>query len=199
MESGSTLRSMTLPATMRAGRRWTERRLVAAARRGDPDAREAIVRDHWHETHRAAFLVLGDHAGAEDVAQEALLAALRSLGRFDGRSSLQRWIHRIAINRALDRIRAERARPRAEVGTDPERIAADPPPTQPTDIAEALADLSPDDRALVVLRYVLGHRAAEIAEELGVPPATVRSRLHRARVELRRLLGQDHQEGGPDG
>lgn len=166
-----------------------ERKLLKAARAGEPEALEAIVRLHWRETHRAVFLLLGDEARSEDVTQEAMLSALRSLDSFDGRGSLRGWIHRIAVNRALDLARAEGARPQIQSGADPDRLAASGPEAGlPEAVAAALMTLDPQERVLIVLRHALGYRATEVGALLGVPAATVRSRLHRALDQVRRKL-----------
>src|SRR4051794_9072998 len=94
----------------RRNSRLAERRLLAAARRGDTAAQEELFNRHWRPMYRAAFLVVQDVAAAEDVAQEAFLAAIRSLDRFDLRRPLGPWLHRIVVNRAIDVVRARELR-----------------------------------------------------------------------------------------
>lgn len=169
------------------GEREREARLIKAARKGDPNAIERLIRAHWDGAHRIGWLILGDAGAAEDVAQETMLAVTSSLGRFDGRCPLAAYVHRVASNRALDALRAKAARPPEvdEVAVE----AADSAPDPLSDsLQAALGRLEPDDRAAVVLRYLLGYRAAEIGEMLGKPEATVRTRLHRARLLLRSEL-----------
>src|SRR5581483_12515481 len=79
-----------------------ERALVRAAQRGSADAMERLYRAHWPRAYRAAYLVVHDAAGAEDIAQEAFLAAIRALDRFDRRRPFGPWLHRIVVNRAID-------------------------------------------------------------------------------------------------
>jgi RNA polymerase sigma-70 factor, ECF subfamily len=163
--------------------------LVRQARDGSADAAEALVRRHWDAAHRAAFLIVHDAAAAEDIAQESLLAALRALPGFDHRRPLRPWLHRIVANRSLDWLRA-RGR-RAEVaGEGPEPAAAAADGLSP-DVVRALAALDDQDRAVVVLRHLLGYQGAEIARMLGLPPATVRTRLARALERLRLILEED--------
>jgi len=76
--------------------------LVRAAQRGSEEAVEALFRRHWRRAHRAAFLIIRDAAAAEDIAQEAFLAAMRALDRFDRRRPFRPWLHRIVVNRAID-------------------------------------------------------------------------------------------------
>ena len=90
--------------------------LVRAAQRGSEDAVAELFARHWDDARRAALLVTGDRAAAEDIAQEAFLAALRALPRFDLRRPLRPWLHRIVVNRAIDFARARALR--AEVGAD---------------------------------------------------------------------------------
>ena len=88
---------------------------MRAAQAGSASAIEALYRGHWPRAYRAAYLVVHDAAGAEDIAQEAFLAAVRSLDRFDRRRPFGPWLHRIVVNRAIDwaRARTLRARGRA--------------------------------------------------------------------------------------
>src|SRR4249919_153941 len=87
-----------------------ERSLVEAAQRGSEAAVEELFRLHWPHTHRAAYLIVRDAAAAEDIAQEAFLSALSSLDRFDRRRPFAPWLHRIAVNRAIDWSRARSVR-----------------------------------------------------------------------------------------
>src|SRR4051794_28131853 len=87
----------------------SERTLIAAAREGSEDAVEELFRRFWPDLHRAAFLIVRDAAAAEDIAQEAFLAAVAALDRFDRRRPLGPWLHRIAANRAIDWSRARSA------------------------------------------------------------------------------------------
>src|SRR4051812_43876373 len=88
----------------------SERDLVRAAQRGSEAAVEELFRRHWAHTHRAAYLVVRDSAAAEDIAQEAFLSAVAAIDRFDRRRRFAPWLHRIAVNRAIDWSRARAAR-----------------------------------------------------------------------------------------
>jgi RNA polymerase sigma-70 factor (ECF subfamily) len=160
---------------MAAGR--DERALVRAAQRGSASGIEALFRLHWARAHRAAFLVVHDAAAAEDIAQEAFLAAVRNLDRFDRRRPFGPWLHRIVVNRAIDWARARQLRAETEL-LDVVAAAPEPEPVDGSLLA-ALAALPPDHRAVIVLRHLLEYTPGEIAELLGIPRGTVNSRLRR--------------------
>jgi RNA polymerase sigma-70 factor (ECF subfamily) len=177
--------------------RLAERKLLRAAQRGDTDAQEELFRRHWRPMYRAAYLVVQDTAAAEDVAQEAFLAAIRALDRFDLRRPLGPWLHRIAVNRAIDLVRARQLR--REVGGEAvdesahdegrDSSAGSPAAHEAalTDqVAAALGELPIEQRAVVVMRYLLEYTPGEIARALGLPRGTVNSRLRRG---LDRLAG----------
>ena len=154
---------------------------------------EALFRVHWPPAHRAAFLIVRDAAAAEDIAQEAFLAAIRALDRFDRRRPFGPWLHRIVVNRAIDWTRARALR--REVG---EPVESEAPPQRDVawsdTIVAALAVLDADQRAAVVLRHLLEYTPGEIAELLEVPRGTVNSRLRRALDRLATELADE--EGG---
>jgi RNA polymerase sigma-70 factor, ECF subfamily len=153
--------------------------LVRAAQRGSEEAVEAIFRRHWRHAHRAAYLIVRDADAAEDVAQEAFLAALRALDRFDRRRPFRPWLHRIVVNRAIDHARARALR--REVGEEAagEAAAAEAEGGLDPDLSAALAELDPEQRAAIVLRYLLEYTPGEIARMLDLPRGTVNSRLRR--------------------
>src|ERR687892_2422983 len=92
-----------------------ERAHVRGAQRGSVADLEALFRTHWSRAFRAAYLVTHDAAAAEDIAQEAFLAAVRSLHRFDRRRPFGPWLHRIVVNRAIDYARARELRAETEL------------------------------------------------------------------------------------
>ena len=106
-----------------------ERAWVRGAQAGSVADLEQLYRAHWSRAHRAAFLVVGDAAAAEDIAQEGFLAAVRALDRFDRRRPFGPWLHRIVVNRAIDWARARRLRAEVELG---DTAAAAVPPSRPT-------------------------------------------------------------------
>lgn len=159
---------------------------------GSVQGREAeeLVRRHWDAAYRAAYLVVQDSAAAEDIAQEAMLAAIRQIDRFDEHRPFEPWLHRIVVNRSVDWVRARKRR--GEVGDQGVAEIEDPGAANgdrlPDDLVAALVTLDPEDRAVVVLRHLFGYDSTEIARMLGVPPGTVRTRLRRALHRLRPLL-----------
>src|SRR3954467_5945448 len=106
---------VALPGVSRARRPASERALVRAAQNGSSTAMEELFRLHWPRAHRAAFLVVHESAAAEDIAQEAFLAAIRNLDRFDRRRPFGTWLHRIVVNRAIDWTRARQLRAETEL------------------------------------------------------------------------------------
>jgi RNA polymerase sigma-70 factor (ECF subfamily) len=173
-----------------AGSGGDERAWVRGAQAGSVSDLEALFKAHWPRAYRAAFLVVHDAAAAEDIAQEAFLAAVRALDRFDRRRPFGPWLHRIVVNRAIDWARARSLR--AEVPED--RLAeagAENPSARPYSegVAAGLAGLGPEHRAVIVLRYLLDYTPGEIADLLEVPRGTVNSRLRRGLDNLAEVLG----------
>ena len=161
-----------------------ERARIRGAQRGSVSDFEALFREHWPRAYRAAYLVVHDAAAAEDIAQESFLAAVRALDRFDFRRPFGPWVHRIAVNRAIDWARARALR--AE--TAEQDLPAPDPPELDDRMLPALASLDPDHRAVIVLRYLLEYTPGEIAELLEVPRGTVNSRLRRGLDKLKERL-----------
>ena len=178
-----------------------DRRLVDAARRGDRRALEDLLRRHHPRLHAVCRRLLDDESDAADAAQEALIAVASGLERFDGRSRFSTWAYRIAVNACLDELRRRRRRPAAGTGEDLDALAAASPSVDAVadrlDVGAALARLGPEFRAAVVLRDLCGLDYAEIADVLGVPPGTVRSRISRGRAALVPLLGEVAPGGNP--
>jgi RNA polymerase sigma-70 factor (ECF subfamily) len=179
-----------------AGLGRSERARVRGAQAGSVSDLEALFRAHWGRAFRAAYLVTHDAGAAEDIAQEAFLAAVRALDRFDRRRPFGPWLHRIVVNRAIDWTRTRALR--REVSADAEPGGArgagadqDPPrPELSDEIVGALAGLSPEHRAVIVMRYLLGYTPGEIAGALELPRGTVNSRLRRGLDHLAAALGE---------
>lgn len=136
----------------------------------------------------------GNDHDAADATQEALVAIVRGLPRFDGRSAFSTWVHRVATNACLDEMRRRKRRPVAaddmagDESVPHDRGVADEVAGR-IDIDRALRRLPDDFRAAVVLRDLSGLDYAEIAEVLGIPAGTVKSRIARGRAMLADLLG----------
>ena len=154
---------------------------MRGAQAGHASDVEALFRAYWPPAYRAAFLVVHDAAAAEDIAQEAFLAAIRALDRFDRRRPFGPWLHRIVVNRAIDWSRRRTFRGEVELH---EGSAEQRAPDVGPDAVEALRRLSPEHRAVIVLRYLLGYTPGEISRLLDIPRGTVNSRLRRGLDQL---------------
>jgi RNA polymerase sigma-70 factor (ECF subfamily) len=187
----------TVGLALPTGREPGDAALVREAQRGSSDALETLFRRHWRRAHRAAYLVVGDSAAAEDVAQEAFLAAIRALDRFDHTRPFAPWLHRITVNRAIDHARARGLRRERELAAP----VADPERGQPAarelsdELLAALAELPVEHRAVVVLRHLLEYTPGEIGRILDLPRGTVNSRLRRALDRLRPLFDDEDDDG----
>ncbi|MDQ1480437.1 MAG: eukaryotic-like serine/threonine-protein kinase [Actinomycetota bacterium] len=178
--------------------------LAAAAAKGDRAALESLLRRHASLVNAVCRRVLGHPEDALDAAQEALLAIARKIHTFDGRSRFSTWCYRVATNAALDEARRRGRRPVA-VEFLPEPRAGgqsiDDLVADQLDVDAALRHLSPDHRAAVALRDLVGLDYAEIGEVLGIPPGTVRSRIARGRAALADHLAErdgGNQTGGSE-
>ena len=173
---------------------------------------ERLLAKHYDRVHAVCRRITGNEADAADAAQEALIAIVRGLPRFDGRSSFGTWVYRIATNASLDELRRRRRRPLL-AHADPDAHAhGDDEPAEPRaelsghGVADRLADrlaleaalgsLAEEFRVAVVLRDVADLDYAEIAEVLDVPVGTVKSRIARGRAQLATILGQEIGHAG---
>jgi RNA polymerase sigma-70 factor (ECF subfamily) len=161
-----------------------ERDLVIAARNGSSRALETIFDRYWTIVWRAAYAVTHRRELADDAAQDAFVSAGAALHRFDETRPLGPWLARIAVNRAIDLVRAEKHdEPLAEDVVSPSGEAA-----TNHDLHAAVAALQRDRRAVVVLHFLLGFTLDETAEILEIPPGTAASRLSRALGDLHQTL-----------
>ena len=202
-------------------------RTLSRARAGDQEAFRELVDPYRAELQLHCYRILGSVQDAEDVLQETLLAAWRGLERFDGRSSLRVWLYRIATNRSLNAVRDKARRPRtlepmAEPPTPTRRTEpvwlepypdallgavadSSPGPDARYELKEAvglafvtaLQHLPPRQRAVLVLRDVLGFRATEVADILETSEAAVKGALQRARARLGNRLPAGDRERAP--
>lgn len=176
----------------------SERQLIAQAQRGRREAFGELVRRYQDRVFNLAYRLLGSVQEAEDVTQETFLCAFRALRTFRGRSQFFTWLYRIAVNKAANARRGRLLRYRRERD---DKLLGDgqrPQENSPSRALEAeeeelllqkaLNQLSPDHRTVLVLSVIEGMKYEAIAETLHIPVGTVRSRLHRARLELREVL-----------
>ena len=198
-----------------AGTAASESGLLDRCRRGDAEAFARLVALHEGMVFNLAARLLGDAEEARDLSQEVFLQVFRTLGRFEGRSSLRTWIYRIVVNQCRNRQRWWRRRRRdrslplqdltdaqeARLSEGPDREQGPQHELERRDrareVQEALAGLSFDHRAILMLREVEGLSCEEVAGTLGLRAGTVKSRLARAREALRRrvvAMGNGHCE-----
>lgn len=183
----------------------TEPALVERCQKGDPQAFARLVALHEGMVLNLAGRLLGDREEARDIAQDVFLQVYRTLGRFQGRSTLRTWIYRIVVNQCRNRQRWWRRRRRAAAcpletitAADEAQMAAARPGEGPFESLDrrdrarrmeaALLAVSFDHRAVLLLREVEGLSCDEIGTTLGLPIGTVKSRLARARDRLRAAL-----------
>ena len=180
--------------------------LVAAARLGDRIAFDVLLRRHYPRLRALCQRLTGDPTDADDACQDALVALVRGLPRFDGRSSFATWAYRVATNTCLDELRRRRRRPPPVPPDDAYGPGDDGPVATPVpdvgervaaslDVDAALARLAPEFRVAVVLRDLCQLSYGEIAEVLGVPVGTVRSRIARGRAALLPLVTRNPVTG----
>jgi RNA polymerase sigma-70 factor, ECF subfamily len=164
--------------------------LVDAARAGDAEALDRLLRNHYDRLHAVCRRLTGNDADALDACQEALIAIARRLDRFDGRSTFSTWAYRVTANACFDELRRRRRRPLAAVAEDAaSSVDVAEAASVRLDVDAALTRLPIEYRAAVVLRDLCDLSYDEIAETLGIPAGTVRSRIARGRAQLAALLG----------
>jgi RNA polymerase sigma-70 factor (ECF subfamily) len=183
----------------------TDAELITAAMAGDRAAMDALLRSHHDRVYAVCRRITGNDADAADAAQEALIAIVRGLGRFDGRSAFSTWVYRIATNASLDELRRRKRRPLVVVD-DP--VTHEMPDHDGGDRIDGLGDrmaidaalrLVPEDfRVPLVMRDVCDLDYAEIAETLDIPIGTVKSRIARGRGALAQILRAGNQTDPDD-
>jgi RNA polymerase sigma-70 factor (ECF subfamily) len=199
-----------------------ERALVEAAVAGDRSAMDTLLRRHYDRIHAVCRRITGSDADAADAAQEALISIVRNLHKFDGRSSFGTWAYRIATNASLDELRRRRRRPTvglsdgadgsgsghgrgAGPAEDHDLRLTDHDSSRRADLVvdrmaldQALRAVPEEFRVPMVLRDVGDLDYAEIAETLGIPVGTVKSRIARGRAALGQIVRAGNRDG-PDG
>ena len=174
--------------------------LVRRARQDSPAAWEELVGRHQEPVFRLAYLILGDAADAEDVAQETFIRAHGALARFDDGRPLRPWLLSIAANLARNRRRSLGrywAALQRAFRQNPEPYDAPPERTAAADarrLRHAVGRLRPQARDIVYLRYFLGLSEAEAAAALDIPLGTAKSRLSRALAQLRDLIEAEYPD-----
>lgn len=168
--------------------------LLARVVDGDHSAFTELMQVHEDRVFSVCLRIMGDREGALDATQETFLTAFRKAHQFEGKSTFGTWVYRIAVNTCYDLLRKQKRRPSEPM---PEYLdPADPGAQEAVDAAgirpeirQALATLSPEFRSAVVLADIEGMALPEVAQVLGVPVGTVKSRVFRARRLLAKELG----------
>ena len=171
--------------------------LVRRFQRGQEQAFAVLMERHERRIYNLAYRMLGNPEDARDATQDAFLSCFRHLGRFRGDSSFSTWLHRIALNACYDALRRRRDTTSLEGRTlDPMPVAdhADRAAAA-TDVQRALLGVPPDFRAVLIMHELQDLPLEDIAATLGLPVGTVKSRLHRGRVALGRILSGGRAEG----
>ncbi len=184
-----------------------DQRLIAECLQGNTAAFGVLVRRYQERLYHSVYRLVENAEDAQDVVQEAFLNAYQSLDGFKGDSLFFTWLYRIAVNTAISLKRKHRAMARMETRCNGEQpiepldpSAANRPEhameqaEQQLRVRQALARLSPEHRAVLVMKDMEGQKYETMAEVLQVPIGTIRSRLHRARLELRDLLEKSEQK-----
>jgi len=182
---------------------WSDEALVAAFVAGDQAAFDQIVERYARRVYAICLRYFGNSADAEDAVQETFLAVYRRAGTFSGTARFSTWIYRVATNACNDisRKRARRPQPSGQALTDTmTQVPAEDLLAQrelSMELAEALSALEPEYRDPVLLHDVAGLRYVDVAERLGLPVGTVKSRIHRGHAKLAATL--EHLKTQPSG
>ena len=176
----------------------TDAELIERYLRGDAPSFSTLVRRHEKRVYNLCYRMLGREEDARDAAQDAFLTALRKLSSFRGEAQFTTWLHRVTVNACYDVLRKKKREPMLEPARDEE--GPEPPgPASPdhadsavaaVDVQRALLRVPQEFRAVLVLHDVHDLAYGDIAETLGIPVGTVKSRLHRGRVALATELGE---------
>lgn len=189
-----------------------DNRLIRECREGNTAAFGVLVSRYQDRLFNTVLRLVNNSEDARDVVQEAFLHAYQSLQSFKGDSLFFTWLYRIAINTAISMKRKQKPMLRIQATGD-EKNAIDPVdssemsrPEHAVEVADderrihdALSKLSTEHRAVLVMKDMDGAKYEEMAEALGVPVGTIRSRLHRARLELRDILLQQEENRYTEG
>src|SRR5439155_15142610 len=177
--------------------------LIERYLRGDSAAFSTLVRRHERRVYNLCYRMLGRDEDARDASQDAFLTALRKLSSFRGEAQFTTWMHRVTVNACYDLLRRKRREPMLEPPRDED--APEPPgPASPdhadravaaVDVQRALIRVPQEFRAVLILHDVHDLAYEDIAETLGIPVGTVKSRLHRGRIALAQALGEPTRRG----
>lgn len=168
---------------------------VARAQKGDAAAFEQLVVTYRDQVFRLALRMCGNEADADEAAQDAFLSAWKGLPNFRGDSRFSTWLYQLTTHAAIDLLRRQKRRGETDDITEISVADSAPGPQQQAEqsetrqaVRDAMAQLTPEYRQIVVLRFLQELSYEEIAAALKLPPGTVKSRLNRAKAQLREIL-----------
>ncbi len=171
--------------------------IIARARRGDADAFEQLVVAYRDQVFRLALRMCGSEADADEVAQEAFLSAWKALPNFRGESQFSTWLYQLTTHAAIDLMRREKRQIAADDITGVNAADPAPSPQQQAEqseqreiVRDAILQLAPEQREVVVLRFMEELSYEEIGAVLKLPSGTVKSRLNRAKAQLKEILSK---------
>ena len=177
----------------------SEAELIQRAAGGDVQAYEELYRAHVGRVNALCLRMTRDRGEAEDLVQDVFVRVWEKLGSFRGGSAFSTWVHRVAVNTTIERLRSQaRWRDRHDAGTDPD---ASPDRTfalshgADLDLERAIVQLPEKARMIFVLHDIEGHKHREIADMTGLAVGTCKAHLHRARALLREILTDAPREG----
>jgi RNA polymerase sigma-70 factor (ECF subfamily) len=187
----------------------SDEELVARSREGDLDSFNQLVMRWERPIYALAYRVIGREEDARDVAQETFLRAFRALGGFKGQAKFSSWLYRITLNLCRDWIRRQRRTPVAQApeGVDLLDLASETTPSETIEelvsrremsraVAKAMASLPDEQRTAIILKEYHGLTFQEIADLLGCPLSTVKTRLYQGLTVLRRQLQVEESQPG---
>ncbi len=188
----------------------SEQDLIKRCQEGDIEAFEQLITDYEKRILNYCFRMMGNPSDAEDAAQEVFVKVFRFIGNFNGQSSFSTWLYRVASNVCLDLLRKAKRQPQNVVSIHQENdegeeylMAIEDPEPNPYEraqlseaqqvLVDALDQLGDEQKRVIILRDIEGLSYEEIAEITNTAPGTVKSRINRARQNLKKLLEKDKE------
>jgi RNA polymerase sigma-70 factor (ECF subfamily) len=178
-----------------------EQQAIARLKQGDLGGLEALVKQYQALAVHTAFLIVADRALAQDIVQSAFLKAADRIDQFDAQRPFRPWFLRVVVNDSLKAARRQQRNPSLDMPSNAILAWLTDPAPGPQELVEtnelrqevwnALRQLSPEQRAVIIQRHFLEMDEAEMVQELRRPPSTVKWRLHTARERLKALLCPD--------
>ena len=178
---------------------WPTEQVVIAAQQGDPGAIATLVSGSRAHVRRFARTLCSTPEDAEDATQEALIILYRKIGTLRATAALASWMFQIVRNECIRRTRLAFHRPIPTATAEPSAEDAALARLEMERIVDSIADLPPEQRAVLVLRDIQGLSGAATAQALGLSRAAMKSRLHRGREAVRSQLNTPKSAAGPEG